>query len=148
MTSMQAQDMPNQNVTPDEALRAALRRGNIHAIDQALANGASPAILVDNPFLPGSQQIYPAIISAAAYGSLHTIRLLLRAGADFNAVAANGIDVNQAMAMGAHPEHAAEMERLQQEFQQNQSDNRHLMAKNATRPWLKPPAPKPPWATS
>jgi ankyrin repeat protein len=91
--------MAASNPKADAELKAALSSGSVVAIDRALHAGANLALLVDNPFLPGNQPIYPLMVSAIANGNAEVITALLEAGADPQACAANGVGCRQAALM-------------------------------------------------
>lgn len=65
----------------DVELRMAISRGNVHAVKLALAKGANPALLADNPFVPGEQRL-PAFFWAVMSGNLAMVRKLLEMGFD------------------------------------------------------------------
>ena len=70
-------------------LRRAIAEGNIHAVRQALAQGAHPGILADNPFVSGEQRL-PAFFWGAMSGNLATVRQLLEMGFDPNVLDEHG----------------------------------------------------------
>lgn len=73
----------------DLELRRAVADGNIPAIKMALAQGAHPGILADNPFVPGEQRL-PAFFWSVMSGNLAVVRQLLEMGFDPNVLDENG----------------------------------------------------------
>jgi ankyrin repeat protein len=73
----------------DQDLRAAISMGNIHAVKLALASGANPAMLADNPFVPGEQRL-PAFFWGVMSGNLAMVKKLLELGFEPSDLDASG----------------------------------------------------------
>lgn len=76
--------MSAQDVAPVEALVAAANKGDVATVSRALE--ADPSVASASRVAGGVEERCPALARAAAMGHLEVVRLLLKAGADPNAM--------------------------------------------------------------